>query len=151
MARRGMAGQLNMFDFFSSLEDNPSGEVEMVSLMPDFDEEPEVVEAPGIVKEPEVVEVTEIVEEPEVREKVQQIREESKDNDETFDIIEKEEKAVMSRVYEIDGMRIEIAYHNYNKVRISKEGEETEWKVFDSSKEAVDYYVQQMQKYEKEK
>ena len=46
MARRGMTGQLNMFDLFQSLE--APGEVEMVSLVPDFDEEPEVEKTPAV-------------------------------------------------------------------------------------------------------
>ena len=39
-----MSGQLNMFDFFQSLETGVPGEVEMVSLVPDFEEETSVVE-----------------------------------------------------------------------------------------------------------
>ena len=39
MARRGLNGQLNMFDFFQNGEDGEVGEVEMVSLMPSFEDE----------------------------------------------------------------------------------------------------------------
>ena len=39
MARRGLSGQLNMFDFFQNGENGEVGEVEMVSLMPSFEEE----------------------------------------------------------------------------------------------------------------
>lgn len=60
------------------------------------------------------------------------------------------ERPVMSRQYEIDGKQIEIAYINYNKVRILKSGEESEIWEFSSSKEAVDYYVQKMQELEPE-
>ena len=44
-----MAGQLNMFDFFS--QDSLSGEVEMVSLMPDFEEEAQPETKAKAVKE----------------------------------------------------------------------------------------------------
>ena len=60
------------------------------------------------------------------------------------------EKPAMCRRYEIDGKEIEIAYINYNKVRITRVGEETELYIFDSSKEAVDYYVMRMQELEPE-
>lgn len=121
-----MKGQLNMFDFFSSLDSVEPGEVEMVSLVPDFDE-PEVMEEPEIVEAPEVVEESEPVDE---------VRRESG------------EKVAMSRVYELDGKRIEIAYINYNKVRITRGNDLPIVKEFASSKEAVDYYVEQMQELE---
>ena len=60
------------------------------------------------------------------------------------------ERPVMCRSYETGGKTIEIAYINYNKVRIVKDGEEPEIYEFDSSKEAVDYYVQRMQELEPE-
>ena len=127
-----MKGQLNMFDFFSSLDSVEPGEVEMVSLVPDFDE-PEVMEEPEVVVEPEIVEEPEVVEE---SEPVDEVRQESG------------EKVAMSRVYELDGKRIEIAYINYNKVRITRGDDLPIIKEFASSKEAVDYYVEQMQELE---
>lgn len=116
-----MKGQLNMFDFFSSLDSAQPGEVEMVSLVPDFDE-PEVVEEP----EPVVEEKTPAVE---TRQ-------------------EPGEKVAMSRIYELNGKQIEIAYINYNKVRITRGDEAPIIKEFASTKEAVDYYVEQMQELE---
>ena len=129
-----MTGQLNMFDFFQSLDNETPGEVEMVSLVPDYEEVQEpalveesvVIEESAVIEEPEVVEEPEVIEEPEVT----------------------EEKAVMSRKYERDGEKIEIAYINYNKVRITRGYEEPMIKEFASSKEAVDYYVQCMQELE---
>ena len=56
----------------------------------------------------------------------------------------------MCRQYVIDGRQLEIAYINYNKVRITREGQEPEVHVFESSKDAVDYYVQKMQELEPE-
>ena len=58
--------------------------------------------------------------------------------------------AVMSRSYVVDGRTLEIAYMNYNKVRITREGEEPQLIEFISSKEAVDYYVQKMHELEPE-
>lgn len=60
------------------------------------------------------------------------------------------ERPAMRRLYEVDGKQIEIAYINYNKVRITREGEAPEVKVFENSKDAVDYYVQKMQELEPE-
>jgi len=146
MARRTLTGQLNMFDFFSSLDEGEVGEVEMISFGPYFDDEPEVKaseekeaqpkENELEVKEsqPEVVEVP--VEEEEIE--VAQITRSG------------DEQVAMSRAYKIDGTTIEIAYINYNKVRITRGNEMPEIKVFDSSKEAVDYYVEKMQLFESE-
>lgn len=129
MARRSMTGQLNMFDFFNSMDSGAPGEVEMVSLVPNFDEELEQVEVPKSVMEPEVVEVpVQVVEKP------QEVWE--------------AEKVAMYRSYEIDGKKIEIAYINYNKVRITRGNEAPIVKEFASTKEAVDYYVEQMQELE---
>lgn len=129
MARRSMTGQLNMFDFFNSMDSGAPGEVEMVSLVPNFDEEPEQVEVPKSVMEPKVVEVpVQVVEKP------QEVWE--------------AEKVAMSRSYEIDGKKVEIAYINYNKVRITRGNEAPIVKEFASTKEAVDYYVEQMQELE---
>lgn len=144
MVRKGMTGQLNMFDFFSSIDEGANGEVEMVSLMPGFEEKPEsVVEEPvegtpePIVKEePELVveEPVEGIPDPIVKEEPEPVV----------------EKPVMSRTYEIDGENIEIAYLNYNKVRMIKGKHAPEIQSFESSKEAVDYYVKLMHSYESE-
>ena len=131
MARRTMAGQLNMFDFYSSMDENTNGEVEMVSLVPNFDDEPEVVDEPEVMDEPEVKEIPEVAEELEMVEKP---------------VFEK--KAIMSRTYKVDGEIIEIAYLNYNKVSITRGKQKPEVHEFESSKEAVDFYVQKMQQME---
>ena len=128
MARKGLAGQLNMFDFFKSMEDIPMGEVQMVSLMPEDELE--------VAAEPEKADSDEESSRPTV--KVQRIT--SSGND----------KPAMCRQYVIDGRQLEIAYINYNKVRITREGQEPEVHIFESSKEAVDYYVQKMQELEPE-
>lgn len=99
-----------MFDFFSSLENSEMGEVEMVSLVPEYEEEPTPVMERSVDAE----------------------------------------KVAMSRRYVVDGLSVEIAYINYNKVRIKKGEDAPILKEFPSSKEAVDYYVEQMQEYEKD-
>lgn len=144
-----MTGQLNMFEILSGLDEYMPGEVEMVSLVPDFIDEPETIEEPEIVEAPETieepVEKPEIVEEPETIEKPV-----SEEKTETVDELEDEKSPeriniAMSRVFEKNGKKVEIAYINYNKVRITTEGEETIIKEFDSTKEAVDYYVEKIQ------
>ena len=146
MARRGMTGQLNMFDLIHSLEGEAQGEVEMVSLVPEFEEElevveePEVAESPEIVEEPVVVESPEIVEEPEVEEAPEVIEEVPE-----LPHVVADAKVAMSRRYEIAGESVEIAYINYNKVRISKGNRTPETIEFATTKEAVDYYVEKMQ------
>ena len=188
MARKGLTGQLNMFDLFKSMEDIPMGEVQMVSLMPE--DEPEVMAEPEEVAEPEVVtepeEVAEplVVEEPETVVETQKIEEIQKSIDSPIVVVEETKKSraprnksskveknveeipelvkerrivssgndkpAMCRQYVIDGQQLEIAYINYNKVRITREGQEPEIHIFESSKEAVDYYVQKMQELEPE-
>lgn len=139
MARRSVTGQLNMFDLLGSLDAGAPGEVEMVSLVPDFDEEPEQA---MVEEEPEVVEsAPEIEEEPEIVEPAPEVEEEP-------EVKEVRENVAMSRSYERDGQRIEIAYINYNKVRITKGNDTPIVKEFASTKEAVDYYVEQMQELE---
>jgi len=146
MARRTMTGQLNMFDFFSSLDEVEVGEVEMISFGPNFGEESETINEPEVVKEtsPEVIEelVVEDAKEVEVP-PVEEI--EVPQNTRSSN-----EQVAMSRTYKIGGTTLEIAYINYNKVRITRGGETPEIKVFESSKEAVDYYVEKMQEFEAE-
>ena len=202
MARRGLTGQLNMFDYFRNMDASASGEVEMVSLMP-WEEEPEA--EPEGVQEVAQESIPEVVTEPltelvpetvaEINPK-QEIEQESQPTSELVrrmktpraskkpklvkstsmpetpellnvseepEIIEEPKKVrkpvktvatagapVMSRSYMIDGREIEIAYINYNKVRITESGNEPEIFEFASSKEAVDYYVQRMQEFEPE-
>ena len=188
MARKGLAGQLNMFDFFKSMEDIPMGEVQMVSLMPEDElevaAEPEVIDEPDVVEEPtlveetpqevEVLHVAEVVEsqnEIEIQEQEIEktaVKKETTPRKKTKKAVEQpvetipkkvepvritssgNDKPAMCRQYVIDGRQLEIAYINYNKVRITREGQEPEVHVFESSKDAVDYYVQKMQELEPE-
>lgn len=150
MARKSLVGQLNMFDFYNV--DGPTGEVEMVSLMPEVEEEaPVVEEIPQVEDVPQTVETSQVEAVEETKETI-----EAK---ETSVVVKKPrvektsstlEKPAMSRTYNKDGQTIEIAYINYNKVRITKGKAEPEVFVFGSSKEAVDFYVEKMQELEDE-
>lgn len=177
MARKGLTGQLNMFDLFKSMENVPMGEVQMVSLMPEDEpeelEQPQVEELPWVEEVPQVEEVftteEKIVKTPRKvvkskrvdvpreqerpREKGQPQEQElprEKEQPRKKEVVHQNDKPAMSRQYIIDGKDLEIAYINYNKVRITREGEEPEVYLFESSKEAVDFYVQKMQELEPE-
>lgn len=165
MARKGLTGQLNMFDLFKSLEDSPMGEVQMVSLMPEEESEaPEemVEDIPQLhqarIKTPKSQEKSILkpktdpapLQETEPA-PLQETEPAPLQETEPAPLQEMEPaRPVMCRNYEIEGKQLEIAYVNYNKVRITREGEAPEIYVFDSSKEAVDYYVQKMQELEPE-
>lgn len=190
MARRGLTGQLNMFDFFRELETNipQDGELEMVSLMPSFEEdeisvssvehesvEESMVEVeekirtevmPSIVmehktenkwieNENENKKVNKKSSKTEIGKKsvshIQEI-ENSKEPEEnplpSVGLDNPHERPVMQRTYTTKQGIVEIAYMNYSKVRVCEPGKEAQIKEFASSKEAVDYYVEQMQKLE---
>ncbi len=146
MARRGLAGQLNMFDLYNSLETIEPGEVEMVSLVPNFEEEPVVEKEPVIEEEPATEKEPMIEEEPEA-EAESEVEIVSEDAEFTSQVEKTKEDVAMSRSYEVNGQKIEIAYINYNKVRITKGKKAPEIIEFASTKEAVDYYVERMQEF----
>lgn len=190
MAKRGMSGQINMFDFFSG--GSMDGEVEMVSLFPgdgsfedisegsdelasgiqEIKDEPEpepvveavpeikpepVVEAkpepkPAVAKKtvakpkakPEPVKEVEPVPEPEVVEEKPQpkakVVKKVAVNDASAPIMHKE-------VLDAKGHIIaQIAFRNYNRVSLQLPGEEMREYQFDSSKEAVDFYIGELWK-----
>lgn len=151
MARRGLSGQLNMFDFFRELEaaSPQAGEVEMVSLMPEREPEPEetpksteisdVEETPDATGIPNAQETSNVAEIPDV--------EETPDAAEISNAQESS-KPAMHRTYATGNGTVEIAYIDYSKVRLCEPGKEPVIKEFATTKEAVDYYVEQMQKFE---
>lgn len=136
MARRSVTGQLNIFDLY----DVPMGDVEMVSLMPSEETEPDVELEQEKV---EVEEENEVETELEVDEMVEV--EVENEIEEAVEVKKETERVAMSRTYEKNGEKIEIAYINYNTVRITIGDKEPVRKVFSSSKEAVDFYVEEMQ------
>lgn len=130
MSRKGLSGQLSMFDFWGAQAGD--GEVEMVSLMPEPEEQ--VKESPKTTKEVPVEDEAEV---------------------ETDDIpvmpVEKmpegDSPVMHSEKRDRRGKILaEISYLNYNKVFLRREGEEGETFQFDNSKEAVDFYIAEMLK-----
>ena len=132
MAKRGLPGQLNLFDFWgdtnsedsivemvSLVPDEP--EVEMVSLIPD---EPESVVQENSALQEETISESSIAEEPEA----------SIGEDEQPPVMHKEAKDKEGSVL------AEISYLNYNKVYIkNKEYRQGKLFAFENSKEAVDF------------
>lgn len=138
MAKKNLAGQINMFDVFRELENSAetAGEVEMVSLMPDAETEagPEIDGSNETAAMADKLDA-ETETEPEIHKK--QLHE--KDGHRTSDIAMHREKL------DADGNIVaEIFYINYNKVLIRRKGHEDILKAFDSSYDAVDYYVANM-------
>lgn len=127
MARRSMAGQLNMFDFWDNLVQPEDGDqVQMVSLIPE--EEPKQERAEEVDEET-------AQEEPVTQKAVLP---------ETAPVIQKQ-------VLNPDGsIKAEVAFYNYNKVCVKRENEPEEWREFDNSKEAVEYYMEEMLKLQPE-
>ena len=146
MARKGLTGQLNMFDFFREWEaaSPQAGEIEMVSLMPLEESEAIVEEVESVEEQEPIAEVVELVEEPEpIIEEVKPAYEPKPSTPQGTG-----DRPVMHRSYTTQQGIIEIAYINYSKVRISEPGKSPKITEFETSKEAVDYYVEQMQRLE---
>ena len=174
MAKKNLAGQLNMFDVFRELENNmeTAGEVEMVSLMPET--EPAVQHDHGVKpqkkREPDCIQEeadmslktisgTAIDEnktvENETAENETAENEIAEHRIEDIDIKEHEihtnatekisDVAMHREKHDADGNVIaEISYINYNKVLIRRKGHDDILKCFDNSHDAVDYYVENM-------
>lgn len=144
MARRSMAGQLNMFDFWDNLVQPENGaQVQMVSLIPE--EEPKQERAEN-VDEAEVVEADFKQEEAVPEKKVQEEPVAQKAT------LPEAAPVMQKQVLNPDGsIKAEVAYYNYNKVCIKRENEPAEWHAFDNSKEAVDYYIDEMLKLQPER
>ena len=158
MARRGMTGQLNMFDFFRELETNipQDGELEMVSLMPSFEDDE--IPVSSVKSEPmsEVSKILKTIENNKINESEKEleildeetVREPESKYVSSVYTDNSNDSPVMQRTYATKQGTVEIAYMNYSKVRVTKPGQEVQIREFASSKEAVDYYVEQMQKLE---
>lgn len=168
MARKGLSGQLSMFDFWGAQAGD--GEVEMVSLMPEATED-----APA-ENEPEAAEnETPVVAEDEPEAVVKEAPEEAADETpatvaEDEPEVPVEENPVVVAASEPEKRKkparescdspvmhgekrdssgkvlAEISYLNYNKVFLRREGEPGETFQFDNSKEAVDFYIAELLK-----
>ena len=166
MAKRGLSGQLNLFDFWG--DTNPEDSiVEMVSLVPEEPEEREEpkVEMVSLMPEEEpkerapetqkkTVPKAEFPETPiELRmaEKLQDIPETQEfpeenelpkeSNNEQAPVMHKEKKDKNGNVLS------EISYLNYNKVFIrNSKYQQGKLFEFENSKDAVDFYITEMMK-----
>lgn len=127
MARRSMAGQLNMFDFWDNLvQPEDGGQVQMVSLIPE--------------EEPKQERAEEVDEETAQEEPVAQKA-----------VLPEAAPVMQKQVLNPDGsIKAEVAFYNYNKVCVKRENEPEEWREFDNSKEAVEYYMEEMLKLQPE-
>lgn len=163
MARRSMAGQLNMFDFWDNLvQPEDGGQVQMVSLIPE--EEPKQERAEEVDEEAaqeEPVAQKAVLPEAETFETVDAGMTEVMDagagrSREKEPVAQKalspESAPVMQKqVLNPDGsIKAEVAFYNYNKVCVKRENEPEEWREFDNSKEAVEYYMEEMLKLQPE-
>lgn len=163
MARRSMAGQLNMFDFWDNLvQPEDGGQVQMVSLIPEEEpkqERAEEVDEETAQEEPVAQNVG--APEPESFAKVDAGMTEVMDagagrprekEPVTQKAISPETAPVMQKqVLNPDGsIKAEVAFYNYNKVCVKRENEPEEWREFDNSKEAVEYYMEEMLKLQPE-
>ena len=174
MAKKNLAGQLNMFDVFRELENNmeTAGEVEMVSLMPetepavqhDHGVKPQKKREPDCIQEEDDMSLKTIsgtaiddnkTVENEVVENKTAENETAEHKIEDIDIKEHEihtnatekisDVAMHREKHDADGNVIaEISYINYNKVLIRRKGHDDILKCFDNSHDAVDYYVENM-------
>ena len=125
MAKRGLSGQLNLFDFWG--DTNPEDSiVEMVSLIPEETIEPEEA------KEPE-----------------EESKEGAPERSEEVPEITKTQAPVMHKEKkDKDGNVLsEISYLNYNKVFLrNSKYQQGKLLEFENSKEAVDFYITEMMK-----
>ena len=172
MTRKGLPGQLDLFDFLKDIQ-QPEGEVQMVSLMPEEEEaedartaivpepelEPKTVPEPEVMKVPEQGTESEVVEvpEPELVPKPDVVSASIPEQEPSAEPVLPTEEGLSSdtapvmhrEVRNREGTVIaEISYLNYNKVYIRKGGDAGEIIPFESSKEAVDFYIEEMLKLE---
>lgn len=147
MTKRGLSGQMNLFDFWGDTNSEDSI-VEMVSLVP---EEPKVEMVPLMSEEPVFERITPAkLREKEIQ-KTQEVQEAQEDAEEqivqTVSIGDDGKAPVMHKeILDKNGkVSAEISYLNYNKVYIRnleyKKGRLFE---FENSKEAVDFYITEM-------
>ncbi len=146
MVKRGLPGQLNLFDFWGDTNSEDSI-VEMVSLVP---QEQEVEMVSLIPDEPELKRAAPEKQEDAVSENsmTEEAAEETV-NEEAEEVFVKGQTPVMHKETKgKDGSVLaEISYLNYNKVYIkNKEYRQGKLFEFENSKEAVDFYISEMTK-----
>lgn len=163
MARRSMAGQLNMFDFWDNLvQPEDGGQVQMVSLIPEeepkqeraeeVDEETaqeEPVAQKAVLPEAETFETVDAGSAEAVSAGAERPREKEPVTQKAT--LQETAPVMQKQVLNPDGsIKAEVAFYNYNKVCVKRENEPEEWREFDNSKEAVEYYMEEMLKLQPE-
>jgi hypothetical protein len=154
MARRSLDGQLNMFDFWNHLPPSGDGEeVQMVSLMPDAEAEPEEPEESADEPKTDEEEAADVAKSEETEETVDVPEEEAIENSRDLQEADDTEKiaadnpVMHKEIRNADGsIRSEISFYNYNRICLKRQNEQPVWKFFDNSKEAVDFYIEEMLK-----
>lgn len=122
MAKKNLNGQMSMFDYFRSLEKEvpANGDVEMVSLIPE--------------------EVSEFVEKENDCDEIYTEKKEVLEKDLVLDDVVMQ-KEIIDKNGVVDYI---ISYANYNKVIIKNKENIVNIHEFDSSKDAVDFYIEQI-------
>lgn len=129
MARKQVNGQLDLFAYINSIQTTEHfGDMEMVSLMPEDVEETAIAQPDDSDSQPEIIE-----EEFQIDISPSAVYNEKEEN--TSDL-------VMAKYFvSQNNEEAFVEYRNYNRVIIRSIGEEVKEYHFDSSKEAVDFYV----------
>ena len=143
MGKRTFEGQLNMFDYFRG-NDLEFEEVQMVSLMPEDLKEEDV---PKEEKTPVVETPNEEVNPKEEEDASEELGEVYVEERKTEDA--KKNGWVMHRTYKCAKGEAIIAYLDYHKVYVKDVNQKEQTYSFQNAKEAVDFYVEKMQMYEK--
>ena len=135
MARKGMNGQLNMFELLGlGASSSQPGEVEMVPFVPEREENNslEKENAGNVSKVLEDKKEEQIIINPKKLEKAK-----SSDVVMHKEVLDSKGNIIFS-----------ISYLNYNKILIKRKNQEEEIISFDNSKEAVDFYIEEILKME---
>lgn len=139
MSKKSLNGQMNMFDYFRGLENmEANGDTEMVSLIPNVEFETQVEPEP--TSKPNLVRVEE--------EKEEKLIEPIQEPQPEPTVATKSDYDAVMHKHKTDArgnIISEISYVDYNKVILTKDGATKEYQ-FDNSKDAVDFYVDEMLK-----
>ena len=135
MAKKNLNGQMSMFDYFRNLEKEvpANGEVEMVSFIPeDFHEATKVKETCNNSECNMEIECQNDIED--------------KNDIENKNDIDDIEDAVMQKeiINKNSGAKFVVSYINYNTVIVKNETGLVNVYKFDTTKEAVDCYIEQI-------
>ncbi len=140
MAGKGLSGQLDLFDFFRDAG-QPAGEVQMVSLMPgESEKEPEPAEQAAVFAG--------TIGQKEEEKKISSAgskRQKEEEKGIAFAGAKSDDPVMHREFSDAQGnVMAEISYLDYNKVYYRNPEEQGRLVSFDNSREAVDFYIEQM-------